>query len=191
MAMAKESISSSTTATTFPDLSLQISPPSSLTIDESMRKNLLREDSGSSGSEMSHELGFLHRPDPNPNPSLGEPQLSLRFEAPATDQVHGRMYHQLVQQHLDSNNSFHDRDHHLYRPQIYGFKQNSRPGHGGKRSVRAPRMRWTTTLHSHFVHAVELLGGHESKIFTNYNIGYIYGGPIHISFISLNFSSHA
>ncbi|GER27271.1 homeodomain-like superfamily protein, partial [Striga asiatica] len=31
-----------------------------------------------------------------------------------------------------------------------------------KRSMRAPRMRWTSTLHSRFVHAVELLGGHES-----------------------------
>jgi SHAQKYF class myb-like DNA-binding protein len=30
-----------------------------------------------------------------------------------------------------------------------------------KRSVRAPRMRWTTVLHDHFVQAVELLGGHE------------------------------
>ncbi|GMH22587.1 hypothetical protein Nepgr_024430 [Nepenthes gracilis] len=30
-----------------------------------------------------------------------------------------------------------------------------------KRSVRAPRMRWTSTLHARFVHAVELLGGHE------------------------------
>lgn len=30
-----------------------------------------------------------------------------------------------------------------------------------KRSTRAPRMRWTTSLHSRFVHAVELLGGHE------------------------------
>lgn len=30
-----------------------------------------------------------------------------------------------------------------------------------KRSARAPRMRWTSSLHAHFVHAVELLGGHE------------------------------
>ncbi|XP_038725171.1 transcription repressor KAN1-like isoform X2 [Tripterygium wilfordii] len=30
-----------------------------------------------------------------------------------------------------------------------------------KRNVRAPRMRWTSSLHSRFVHAVELLGGHE------------------------------
>ncbi|XP_031502866.1 probable transcription factor KAN2 isoform X2 [Nymphaea colorata] len=30
-----------------------------------------------------------------------------------------------------------------------------------KRSLRAPRMRWTSSLHARFVHAVELLGGHE------------------------------
>lgn len=30
-----------------------------------------------------------------------------------------------------------------------------------KRSIRAPRMRWTSHLHSHFVNAVEALGGHE------------------------------
>lgn len=31
----------------------------------------------------------------------------------------------------------------------------------GKRNIRAPRMRWTSILHARFVHAVELLGGHE------------------------------
>ncbi|KAL9327329.1 hypothetical protein ACSQ67_007974 [Phaseolus vulgaris] len=30
-----------------------------------------------------------------------------------------------------------------------------------KRHMRAPRMRWTTTLHARFVHVVQLLGGHE------------------------------
>ncbi|KAG2255801.1 hypothetical protein Bca52824_075095 [Brassica carinata] len=35
------------------------------------------------------------------------------------------------------------------------------PRFPAKRSMRAPRMRWTTTLHARFVHAVELLGGHE------------------------------
>ncbi|CAK9311573.1 unnamed protein product [Citrullus colocynthis] len=29
------------------------------------------------------------------------------------------------------------------------------------RSMRVPRMRWTSSLHAQFVHAVELLGGHE------------------------------
>eukprot|EP00250_Pteridium_aquilinum_P033734 c6172_g1_i1 orf=439-2565(+) len=32
---------------------------------------------------------------------------------------------------------------------------------GSKRSMRAPRMRWTSHLHAHFVHAVEALGGHD------------------------------
>nr|QSD99631.1 MYB family transcription factor [Melilotus albus] len=30
-----------------------------------------------------------------------------------------------------------------------------------KRNMRAPRMRWTSSLHNRFVHAVDLLGGHE------------------------------
>ncbi|KAG5142411.1 hypothetical protein JHK82_018106 [Glycine max] len=30
-----------------------------------------------------------------------------------------------------------------------------------KRNMRAPRMRWTSSLHNRFLHAVELLGGHE------------------------------
>ncbi|KAM6568062.1 hypothetical protein CsatB_016047 [Cannabis sativa] len=34
-------------------------------------------------------------------------------------------------------------------------------GNNSKRNMRAPRMRWTTSLHSRFVHAVQLLGGHE------------------------------
>jgi len=32
-----------------------------------------------------------------------------------------------------------------------------------KRNMRAPRMRWTSSLHNRFVHAVQLLGGHESE----------------------------
>uniref|UniRef100_A0A7N0TFZ5 Uncharacterized protein n=1 Tax=Kalanchoe fedtschenkoi TaxID=63787 RepID=A0A7N0TFZ5_KALFE len=31
-----------------------------------------------------------------------------------------------------------------------------------RNNVRAPRMRWTNSLHASFVHAVELLGGHET-----------------------------
>ncbi|WOL07818.1 putative transcription factor KAN4 [Canna indica] len=54
-------------------------------------------------------------------------------------------------------------EHQVHHPQLYGLKRksSSSAAHGGKRSARAPRMRWTTTLHAHFVHAVELLGGHE------------------------------
>ncbi|WOL01638.1 hypothetical protein Cni_G10355 [Canna indica] len=42
------------------------------------------------------------------------------------------------------------------------------PQAAARPSMRGPRMRWTTTLHARFVHAVELLGGHESMISTNY-----------------------
>jgi hypothetical protein len=58
----------------------------------------------------------------------------------------------------------HQRRSNMFQPQIYGrdFKRSSSSMVGLKRSIRAPRMRWTSTLHAHFVHAVQLLGGHES-----------------------------
>ncbi|CAK7338905.1 unnamed protein product [Dovyalis caffra] len=61
--------------------------------------------------------------------------------------------------------------HHHHHNQ-YGVGSNEGSPHGlirsrflpkipTKRSMRAPRMRWTSTLHARFVRAVELLGGHE------------------------------
>ena len=44
-----------------------------------------------------------------------------------------------------------------------GFRSRFPLKSPSKRSIRAPRMRWTSNLHAHFVQAVELLGGHESK----------------------------
>ncbi|XP_059453687.1 probable transcription factor KAN4 isoform X2 [Corylus avellana] len=141
---------------TFPDLSLQISPPSvsdfetkELSCDGLITRKPLcsnrspTTESGSSGSDLSHENGFYH-PERTHNLGLGDqPTLSLGFEM------------------ADSRN--HPHHHYDHKPQIYGreFKRSARFIGGVKRSVRAPRMRWTTTLHAHFVHAVELLGGHE------------------------------
>ncbi|PON96798.1 KANADI transcription factor [Trema orientale] len=42
-----------------------------------------------------------------------------------------------------------------------GFRPRFMPKLQNKRNMRAPRMRWTSSLHARFVHAVELLGGHE------------------------------
>lgn len=42
------------------------------------------------------------------------------------------------------------------------------------RCVRSPRMRWTSSLHAQFVHAVELLGGHESNKLKSHIYIYIY-----------------
>ncbi|KAG8049671.1 hypothetical protein GUJ93_ZPchr0009g2394 [Zizania palustris] len=51
--------------------------------------------------------------------------------------------------------------HHLHGTQPFGLSSRFLPKLPAKRSMRAPRMRWTNTLHARFVHAVELLGGHD------------------------------
>ncbi|XP_024362564.1 uncharacterized protein [Physcomitrium patens] len=43
----------------------------------------------------------------------------------------------------------------------FAFRPRFPPKSPCKRSIRAPRMRWTVALHDQFVQAVELLGGHE------------------------------
>ncbi|KAJ6672711.1 TRANSCRIPTION FACTOR KAN2-RELATED [Salix viminalis] len=48
--------------------------------------------------------------------------------------------------------------------EVYGsgmIRSRFMPKSQNKRNMRAPRMRWTSSLHARFVHAVELLGGHE------------------------------
>ncbi|XP_002510296.2 probable transcription factor KAN4 [Ricinus communis] len=155
------------TASSLPDLSLQISPPLASDCEANeMGTNYnggitwkalycdrsSTTDSGSSGSDLSHENGTLNQ-ERSYNNNLGpsEPTLSLGFEmadmtTPPALQLPRNLNH-----------------HHHHQPQIYGreFKRNGRMIGGVKRSIRAPRMRWTTTLHAHFVHAVQLLGGHE------------------------------
>ncbi|XP_031279313.1 probable transcription factor KAN4 [Pistacia vera] len=151
------------TATNLPDLSLQISPPSASDCEakevgfDGLPRNALYSDgssatdSGSSGSDLSHENGFFNPDRSTYNLGPCEPTLSLGFEMvdlapPPSLQLPRNLNH-----------------HQQYQPQIYGreFKRNARMINGVKRSIRAPRMRWTTTLHAHFVHAVQLLGGHE------------------------------
>ncbi|ESR48129.1 putative transcription factor KAN4 [Citrus sinensis] len=151
-----------------PDLSLQISPPSASDCEANNNKEvrfdgLVRNsyafysdggsttDSASSGSDLSHENRFYNPAERSYNLGPSEPMLSLGFEMadlcpPPPQQLPRTINH-----------------HQQYQPQIHGheFKRNARMISGVKRSVRAPRMRWTTTLHAHFVHAVQLLGGHE------------------------------
>ncbi|RZR83407.1 hypothetical protein BHM03_00010007 [Ensete ventricosum] len=144
-------------ATIFPDLSLHISPPA-ISVDGTSVTGVFFGEaatsiSGRSEGDMGHDQAFLHHDQEGRELDHGEPTLSLGLEAPGSSVAADR--HDL--RHRDHHH--HDQ---LRHPQIYGFKRNSRSAHGGKRSVRAPRMRWTTTLHAHFVHAVELLGGHEN-----------------------------
>lgn len=142
-------------STTLPDLSLNISSTSA--------------DSNSSGSDLTHENNGLNHVFNN------QPKLSLGLEIgglnyPPTNyhipmlplQLQRNSF--LLQQHQYENYQHY---HHHHHPQIYGheFKRSSRMGNRVRRIVRAPRMRWTSTLHAHFVHAVQLLGGHESMFF--------------------------
>ncbi|CAL9757647.1 unnamed protein product [Musa acuminata subsp. burmannicoides] len=130
-------------STIYPDLSLHISPPSVSVDGASMMGAFGGEAgtiSGSSEGDMGHDQAFLQN-DHGGELNHAEPRLSLGLQSPGS-----------------SLSNHHEK---LHRPQICGFKRSSRSAHGGKRSVRAPRMRWTSTLHAHFVHAVKLLGGHE------------------------------
>ncbi|GMH05148.1 hypothetical protein Nepgr_006988 [Nepenthes gracilis] len=63
---------------------------------------------------------------------------------------------------FDSTSRYHHQQLHQYGiPESASSRSRFMPKFPAKRSMRAPRMRWTTTLHARFVHAVELLGGHE------------------------------
>ncbi|KAL3505238.1 hypothetical protein ACH5RR_035079 [Cinchona calisaya] len=145
------------TGSTFTDLSLHISSPSFKNCDfkekgsDGLMKNSYSSDrssttdSGSCGSDLSHENGTLSYASVDPTLSLG---FVMAISNPLS---------------IQTPRSFHPYGYH-YQPQIHGrdFKRNSRMMNNGlKRSVRSPRMRWTSTLHAHFVHAVQLLGGHE------------------------------
>ncbi|XP_078180206.1 putative transcription factor KAN4 [Carex rostrata] len=139
-------------------LSLQISPPStSISTNNAamIRKafDLLDQDhpvvdspsSSSSNSNASQNL------------TGNEPTLSLTLNPSMPDPAHSNSKSGLLD--LAQNNNFYS--HQEQRPRVYKFKKSSRSEKGGKRSIRAPRMRWTTALHARFVHAVQLLGGHE------------------------------
>nr|QSD99724.1 MYB family transcription factor [Melilotus albus] len=154
-----------------PDLSLNISPPSNIEAKGRITKALYNDnnnnnnnicsisttsDSASSGSELSHENPFIYPPHQQRDSTL---RLGLIGNSDLMNPHHHN--HHLHRHQLQAGVSRNFNQH--FQPHIYGrdFKRNTRVVNGVKRSVRAPRMRWTTTLHSHFVHAVQLLGGHE------------------------------
>ncbi|KAE9586778.1 putative transcription factor MYB-HB-like family [Lupinus albus] len=103
-----------------------------------------------SGSGSNGSAGFFHYDTTVNNfGHHGEPTLSLGFE---TTDLNPQP---VVQQGRNFNDQLHN-----YQPRIHSrdFKRNARVV---KRSIRAPRMKWNATLHAHFVHVVQLLGGPE------------------------------
>ncbi|KAL6655627.1 hypothetical protein ACP70R_006453 [Stipagrostis hirtigluma subsp. patula] len=84
---------------------------------------------------------------------------SGRFNGMLSDTLRG--YGPGVVGGLGGIGAHHHHHHHLHGAQPFGLASRFMPKLPAKRSMRAPRMRWTSTLHARFVHAVELLGGHE------------------------------
>ncbi|URD79035.1 Myb-like DNA-binding domain [Musa troglodytarum] len=148
-----------------PDLSLQISPPNSKptaswsrtadgnpglgfcrrAIDSSHKSTT----SDSAATNKAHQLHFQQL-----NPFLHE---GYRRDLSPIMPIRGvPVYHGPPAFHFGLRNRQH-------QPHPCDSRSTPRllPRFPAKRSTRAPRMRWTTTLHSRFVHAVELLGGHE------------------------------
>ncbi|KAK1597267.1 hypothetical protein QYE76_016848 [Lolium multiflorum] len=132
-----------------PNLSLRISPPaiSSATTSSdpfAAVKPQQTEPNSGTHAEGSGEVGFLA------NPSFGAdpPGLSLGLGTSTVAAVDvGRNGNLQPQQGCEFKRA--------------AGSKASMPGGGSKRSVRAPRMRWTSALHARFMHAVQLLGGHE------------------------------
>ncbi|XP_047956682.1 probable transcription factor KAN4 [Salvia hispanica] len=88
----------------------------------------------SGGSDLSHENVIF------PTNQVVEPEPTLRLGLDPE-----RQHRHCLQHHRP--------------PIMHGGREFKRSS--TRKNVRAPRMRWTSTLHAHFVHAVELLGGHE------------------------------
>ncbi|GAV58461.1 Myb_DNA-binding domain-containing protein [Cephalotus follicularis] len=107
------------------------------------------------GGGIDHPMSMLN---PGPNPSSVAYRLptttpTTRFNGISIDsfrshQLHHHHHHN--QYGLGSSDTSHGMIRSRFLPKL-----------PTKRSMRAPRMRWTSTLHARFVHAVELLGGHE------------------------------
>ncbi|KAJ6842862.1 putative transcription factor KAN2 isoform X1 [Iris pallida] len=170
-----------------PDLSLQISPPSNNSNKPTSsnwrgRGTAAEEECSSSTVDLEFWRRALIDHSHNPNKTTTDP-LSLSSPFATSTQYHDHQQQQ--QQHYGmmmmrpirgtpvyhnptpvTIPHHHHHHHQLLQQQQYLCDrrflapQSSRLA-PTKRSMRAPRMRWTTTLHGRFVHAVDLLGGHE------------------------------
>ncbi|KAK8537870.1 hypothetical protein V6N12_044012 [Hibiscus sabdariffa] len=175
----------------FPDLSLQISPPNSkptstcrTTTEEDMDLGFWKRSLDSRNS-----ISSMAKPDNFFDLSLSNPRIpesnSNHFQLlqNGSTNCNGNLFHAYHQnqfpyhhkhlQHppLDSSlapspslasNNINSSSTSLSPFQSQGLMRSRFMSRfPAKRSMRAPRMRWTTTLHARFVHAVELLGGHE------------------------------
>ncbi|KMZ70358.1 hypothetical protein ZOSMA_1G03400 [Zostera marina] len=152
-----EGFSSTCNSTYSTDLSLQITPPMihEETAEQDGNKLLHYKSTtatlfglGRSGSVLRKEIN--NTDDNEPTLSLGLVETNSFTASPSNygaASLHRHHHHVRI---------------HHHQPYSADLKKNFRSKLGiHKRSIRAPRMRWTSTLHAHFVRAVEQLGGHD------------------------------
>lgn len=162
-----------------PDLSLQIRPPNTSTAG--WRKNNEAMDLGFPRNPLDYSTTTINS---NPNLNTSHHRLQFHHQLHATHDMPPLtgipIYHHppssslignpVVPLQLSSSSS--SADHNLVGSATSQGQVRSRYSPASsrlmaKRNMRAPRMRWTLTLHGRFVHAVELLGGHESRMISN------------------------
>ncbi|KAL0343045.1 UNVERIFIED_CONTAM: Transcription repressor KAN1 [Sesamum angustifolium] len=107
-----------------------------------------------SGS-LDHHMPFL-----NPGPNASSPTAAYRIPSGSSGGRFNGLSSYPLQQHHHTHHQY-GMGHSLEAFHHGIMRSRFLPKLPAKRSMRAPRMRWTSTLHARFVHAVELLGGHE------------------------------
>nr|XP_010312726.1 transcription repressor KAN1 isoform X2 [Solanum lycopersicum] len=104
-------------------------------------------------------------PSSSPSPSSPSPYFNNMFNGISSSSYHHVPHHHPLQYHHHHHSQYGHLIHNSHHENIANSHSLMRsrflPKLPAKRSMRAPRMRWTSTLHARFVHAVELLGGHE------------------------------
>lgn len=138
-----------------PDLSLQISPPNTKPTSNTWKTS-------TSNDQDHHDLDLGHYSNPNLTHLTNQNINHLGFLKPIRGvpiySHNTNVYNHHQSLGLDSC-SIAPTINHCNNITQSRFLS---PRFSGKRNMRAPRIRWTTTLHDRFVHAVKLLGGHES-----------------------------
>ncbi|KAI0500639.1 hypothetical protein KFK09_018855 [Dendrobium nobile] len=160
-----------------PDLSLQISPPSSSkpssrwsdgSTEETIDLGFWRRTAASAtpllpakSSDGAGTIGFdLSLTNPSPSTATISHPPPLLHESHRQDLAFLRPIRGIPVYHTSPSFPF-PPPHHVHLFDSTRSPSRFLPRFPAKRSMRAPRMRWTSTLHARFVHAVELLGGHE------------------------------
>ncbi|XP_050230389.1 transcription repressor KAN1 isoform X2 [Mercurialis annua] len=149
---------------------------------QSSRENILNTNNNTNNHIKDPKMCFYQMPHPGSSSSspyyIGDPMAMLNSSGVLSNNHHH--HHQSVPTYnrLAATARFNGlsmdafKTHHHHHGHQYGVGSAGEASHGlirsrflpklpTKRSMRAPRMRWTSTLHARFVHAVELLGGHE------------------------------